>query len=356
MCVVEVHDLRLNRERRIVNYDRTVRIRHFLIVTARIKRSHDRTTEQAVLVNRPGFDRLVHRHRRIAIVRSFLRLEFIDKRLVFLGFFACLSCGHSGFKGLRRQRGRIRCAVLRLVRLRLRCSTFRLVLAERLGQRRRVVQDQRLRIKSGECQIHALSLDLAQLKRQHLGVPAGLLRKAVVCQDVRTPLRIRQMLNKYARHLGHALGLGCQHTPMPGDDIPVAVDDYRIDKAKLPQARSDLRDLALAVCPRISRIGHQLPDRHAHHLFRHKPRRFYLARPCRTDAFLVCHSKTSKIPAPLGKNLARMGGCGQERPAAKLSKGGGTPRNLEISRQVRAHPPACARPSLPPFSVVWPCL
>ena len=354
--MVEVHDLRLDRKRRIVNHDRTVRIRHFLIVAARIKRPYNRAVCQAVLVNRPGLDRLVHRRRRIAIVRGFLRLEFIDKRLIFLGFFACLSCGHSGLKGLRRQRGRIRCTVLRLVRLRLRCSTFRLVLTERLGQRRRVVQDQRLRIKSGECQIHALGLDLAQLQRQHLGVPAGLLRKPVVRQNIRAALCVRQVLDQHARHLGHALGLGRQHAPVSGDDIPVAVDQHRIDKAKLPQARSDLRDLALAVCPRISRIGHQLPDRHAHHLFRHKPRRFYLARPCRTDAFLVCHSKTSKIPAPLGKNHARIGGCGQERPAAKLFKGGGTPRNLEISRQVRAHPPACARPSVPPVSAVSSCL
>ena len=45
----------------------------------------------------------------------------------------------------------------------------------------------------------------------------------------------------------------------------------------------------------------------------------------------------------IGKKSRTNGGCGQERPAAKLSEGGGTPRNLEISRQVRAYPPACAR-------------
>ena len=323
--MVEVHDLRLDRKRRIVNHDRTVRIRHFLIVTARIKRPYNRAVCQAVLVNRPGLDRLVHRRRRIAIVRGFLRLEFIDKRLVFLGFFACLSCGHSGLKGLRRQRGLIRCAVLRLVRLRFRCSTFRLVLAERLGQRRRVVQDQRLRIKSGECQIHALSLDLAQLQRQHLGVPAGLLRKPVVRQNIRAALCVRQMLDQHARHLGHALGLGRQHAPVSGDDIPVAVDDYRIDKAKLPQARSDLRDLALAVCPRISRIGHQLPDRHAHHLLRHKPRRFHLARPCRTDAFLVCHFQNLQNSRSIGKKSRTNGGLRSRAPRRKTFQGWGGP-------------------------------
>ena len=114
--VIKVHDLRQDGKRRIVDHDRTVRIRHFLIVAARIKRPHDRTACQAVLVNRPDLDRLVHWCRRVAVIRGFLRLEFIDKRLVFLGFLARLGRSHSGLKcfggqrrGVRRIRfGRVR--------------------------------------------------------------------------------------------------------------------------------------------------------------------------------------------------------------------------------------------------------
>ena len=58
--VIKVHDLRQNGKRRIIDNDRTVRIRHFLIVAAGIKRPHNRTACQTVLLDRPGLDRLVH--------------------------------------------------------------------------------------------------------------------------------------------------------------------------------------------------------------------------------------------------------------------------------------------------------
>ena len=285
MCVVKVHDLRQDRKRRIVDNDRAVRIRHFLIVPARIERPHDGPPLQSVFPNRPRLHGLVHGRGRVAVVRCLLRLEFLNKRRVLFGILARFGCRHTGFKSL----GGLRRSVL----FRLGCLFLRPCFCRFLthgpGQRRRIIQQHRRGVKAGHREVFARVAHLAQLQREHFRIPAGQLRQPVVCQDVRAPLALAQMLHQHARHLGHTFGFRRQHPAVPRNDIPVAVDQYRIDKTELAQARPELRDLALAVRSRVPRIRHQLADRHAHQLLRHKPRRGQVSRPRRADAFLSRH-------------------------------------------------------------------
>lgn len=68
-----------------------------------------------------------------------------------------------------------------------------------------------------------------------------------------------------------------------------------------------------------------------------------LPRPALPDRRFSClpFPYPPKIPPSLGKNLARKPGCGQTPRRRKLFRGGGSPGNLEISRQSRARR-ACA--------------
>src|SRR5262244_3989074 len=64
-----------------------------------------------------------------------------------------------------------------------------------------------------------------------------------------------------ARHLGHAELARRQHAAVAGDDAVLAVDQYRVGEAKLADAAGDLRDLGVAVSPRVARDRARLPSR-----------------------------------------------------------------------------------------------
>ena len=268
LALVKVHDLRKDGKRRVVDHDTTIRVGRMSIIPAGVKRSYDPPVLQPVAGYCPVPHGVVNRFRCIAIIRCFFRLKFVDELPVFLIFRGALRAAHPLGE----------CSVRIRRRFHLKVSL----------------------VKPGDIQIQPGILDVAQLGRAHLLVPAAQLRQPVVGQNVGAPLRVRQVFYQHARHLVDALGLGRQHAAMPGDDVPVLVDQHGIDKAKLPQAGSQQRDLRLAVCPRVARVGHQLADRHAQQLLRHQRLsahgRLQLARPCRAHAFLFhVFSSSQKI-------------------------------------------------------------
>ena len=55
--------------------------------------------------------------------------------------------------------------------------------------------------------------------------------------------------------LGHAELARRQDAPVAGDDAVLAVDQHRVGEAKLVDAAGDLRDLGVAVGPRVARVG-----------------------------------------------------------------------------------------------------
>ena len=59
------------------------------------------------------------------------------------------------------------------------------------------------------------------------------LAQFVVRKDIRALLRLRQMLNPYARHFNHAFSFGCFNPAMPCDYSVVFIYQHRIDKTKL---------------------------------------------------------------------------------------------------------------------------
>src|SRR5262249_34473142 len=72
-----------------------------------------------------------------------------------------------------------------------------------------------------------------------------------------------------ARHLGQAELARRQHAAVAGDNAVLAVDQYRVGEPKLADAAGDLRDLGVAVGPRVARVRDQRLDRVQHDLIGH---------------------------------------------------------------------------------------
>ena len=79
---VESADLGQDGKGRIVQHDAVFRVFVALIVSARIKRAHQRTALQSVALHGPGLDRLENLRRRIAVVGRLFLLEFLDEIVV----------------------------------------------------------------------------------------------------------------------------------------------------------------------------------------------------------------------------------------------------------------------------------
>ena len=82
VVTVERAYLRQNRERRIIHHHLAVRIVKTLVVAARIERAHHLAGVDAKLTACPVLYRLIHFGGGVAVVRGFLRLEFIHERAV----------------------------------------------------------------------------------------------------------------------------------------------------------------------------------------------------------------------------------------------------------------------------------
>jgi hypothetical protein len=111
-----------------------------------------------------------------------------------------------------------------------------------------------------------------QLRAQQVLIPPGVLRDAVVGQDARAALRVREVLKHDARHtIGQAEPaelLGRQtrrghHATVPGDDRAGLVDQHRVRETELEDRREDLRDLRRRVRARVAHVGHKGAERAA---------------------------------------------------------------------------------------------
>ena len=87
MIVVPVKDLRQDGERRIINHDRVLRVSFFLIVSARIERTHKTRALDAVLLLDPCRDGFIDQIRRVAVIGRLLDLELIQELIIFFVAF-----------------------------------------------------------------------------------------------------------------------------------------------------------------------------------------------------------------------------------------------------------------------------
>ncbi len=104
-------------------------------------------------------------------------------------------------------------------------------------------------------------LDLQQMLRldgQDLAVPAGILGKLVVGQDVGPSLGLAQMLEAHRWHVLQPQEL-CRFDPaVTGDDPVLAVDQHRIVEPELIDAVGDLAELTARVRACVALMRMQL--------------------------------------------------------------------------------------------------
>ena len=131
---------------------------------------------------------------------------------------------------------------------------------------------QRLQFLLIEACQHGVELHLAQgfnFDAQHLLIPPGVQRHAVVRQDVCFLLRLGQVVGVDAGNLGDAFLL-CRHdAAVTGDHVVIPVDDDGIHKAEFPQRSPELLNLLRAVCPRVIDVRYQFRNRYPFHFRRH---------------------------------------------------------------------------------------
>ena len=111
--------------------------------------------------------------------------------------------------------------------------------------------------EAGQPEVDAQALQLAQLERQQLLVPAGIQRQLVVGDDVGSPLRLGPAGRDHHRDLGEPQPLGRQHAPVAGDDRSGLVDQDRHRPSPLPDRGRDLGDLLVGMGPGVARVRHQ---------------------------------------------------------------------------------------------------
>src|SRR6516225_413970 len=139
-----------------------------------------------------------------------------------------------------------------------------------------------------------------------------------------------------ARHLGHAELARRQHAAVAGDDAALAVDQHRIGEPKLADAAGDLRDLGVAVDPRVARVGDQRLDRAQHDLVGHLHLRalFYETGKSRAAGVYTAGPGCSKSGGFLGFGCItrrgrgpRIGPISRSATGRRLTEPDGTPRS-----------------------------
>ena len=96
MFQVKCADARQNRERRVVNHNRTVRVGKCFVIAARVKWPHNFGGVNPVFVVGPLLHNLVNGWRRVAVIRGFFVLNFSTNSsyvLLFGNFFILLKMG-----------------------------------------------------------------------------------------------------------------------------------------------------------------------------------------------------------------------------------------------------------------------
>ena len=98
---------------------------------------------------------------------------------------------------------------------------------------------------------------VGKFKCQQVSIPTSVLGKLVVGQNIGPFLRGIEMRQRDDRNMGQSKLLRCQNTAMPGNDAILAINQYRVVEAKLPDGPGDPRDLRLRVRAGIPCVGDQ---------------------------------------------------------------------------------------------------
>ena len=106
-------------------------------------------------------------------------------------------------------------------------------------------------LKAGDTHVKAKIVQKLEFLVQKSDVPRRVFRKPIVRNHVRSALCLGQVLDKDARHSGHAFGHRRDEPPVSCDDIFILVDQERIDETELPKRTSQLHDLLVAVLPGV---------------------------------------------------------------------------------------------------------
>ena len=93
--------------------------------------------------------------------------------------------------------------------------------------------------KPGKRQIKALELQLAEFEAQQLRIPTGVERELIIGEPISLDLRLRPPARHHRRHIGNAQLMCCQHSPMPGDQRTLFVNEHRVGEAKFADRGRD---------------------------------------------------------------------------------------------------------------------
>ena len=111
------------------------------------------------------------------------------------------------------------------------------------------------KVEPGQPDVVPAVHQLAQIQRQHLVVPSGVQRQFVVGDDVGAFLRVAQVPQAQAWHVGPSQLPRGQHAPVAGDDAALAIDQHRIGKAELLDAGRDLSHLSIRMRAAVAGVG-----------------------------------------------------------------------------------------------------
>jgi hypothetical protein len=116
-------------------------------------------------------------------------------------------------------------------------------------------------IEADEIQIEALVPQPCQLLGEKRVVPAGLQRDLVVRDQIRSFLRLAEVLKADHRHLSEPELARRKQPAVASEDPGVLVDQDRVGPAELHHAHRDLIDLRFAVRARVALVRAQAVDR-----------------------------------------------------------------------------------------------
>ena len=122
-------------------------------------------------------------------------------------------------------------------------------------------------VEPEEPHVDPAPVELRDLRRELVVVPARHLLRLVVGEPQRVRLRLREVRQDDARRAFQPEPLRRLEPRVPRDDHVVAVEQDRVVEPELPDAFDDLRDRA-AVVPRVVLVGVDVRERHQLDLLR----------------------------------------------------------------------------------------
>ena len=220
MLVVELHDLRQDRKRRIVHDHASRLVLLGGVVSARIEWPHEPRALHVVPARHPVGYRVIYELRRVAVVRCLFRLELLQELVIlFVVFLSVLSVLLLPVKPF---------------------SSLRLKVEQVAG------------VEPFQIQRLALLFNLRP-------VPAGQLRRSIVPDRVVAPLGVGQMVQPDAGNLVHAQLDGRQLPPVSLHDQVVLPDANGIIEPVQAYALFYLLDVRGLVLPGVALVRLQLP-------------------------------------------------------------------------------------------------